>query len=234
MQPASQAPAEDDSRRMEPESSRQARINRAKWEAGHRAIFRGEVAFPGGMECREDLPRHEDRAIVNRTNQFLRHEDEEGASADRYVTLVPLEHIDDHEHNNCQIVLIGCSSAAMNTLKRDQLIENQPIQNQPPQDLPTQNQHPQNLPTQDESIQDQLIENQRRQDQLIENQLTQNPPQDEIEILPEDNRGTATLPNTDTNEVKGRVQGKSSIRWSNQWYSIRSRWSANEWSTVEK
>ena len=71
MHPASQAPAQDDSRRMEPESSRQARINRAKWEAGHRAIFRGEVAFPGGMEWREDLPRHEDRAIVNRTNQFL-------------------------------------------------------------------------------------------------------------------------------------------------------------------
>ena len=202
---AIQAPAEDEGMRMEPETRRQARYNKAKWEAGHRATIQGEVSFPGGVEWREDFPRLEDRAIVNRTNQFLRHEDEEGASADRYVTIVPLEHLDDHAHNNCQVVLIGCSSAAMNVLKSDPLLQNPLLQNQP------------------------------LQNPIIQDPPLQNPiPQNEIEIRPENNPSPATFPNIDTNEVKGRVQGKSSIRWSTQWFSIRSRWSTNEWSTVGK
>ena len=167
---AIQAPAEDEGVRMEPETRRQARYNKAKWEAGHRATIQGEVSFPGGVEWREDFPRLEDRAIVNRTNQFLRHEDEEGASGDRYVTIVPLEHLEDHAHNNCQVVLIGCSSAALHELKSDPLL----------------------------------------QDPLLQDPLLQN----EIEIRPENNPSPATFPNIDTNEVKGRVQGKSSIRWS--------------------
>ena len=125
MHPASQAPAEVEGRRTEPETRRQARVNKAKWEAGHRATIQGEVSFPGGVEWREDFPRLEDRAIVNRTNQFLRHEDEEGASGDRFVTIVPLEHLPAHAHKDCQVIMIGCSSAALHELKSDPLLQNE-------------------------------------------------------------------------------------------------------------
>ena len=143
MHPASQAPAEqpgilprldaglsasqDEARRMEQDVRRQIMSNIARWEGGHRAIIQGaEVSFPGGAEWRQEFARLEDRAIVNRTNQFLRHEDEEGASGDRFVTIVPLERLPAHEHRDCQVVMIGCSSAALNELKRDPLLHNEP------------------------------------------------------------------------------------------------------------
>ena len=64
---------------------------------------------------------------MNRTSNFLRHSEEDGASDDRFITIIPLDPLPDHKHcgGNCQVVAISCSSQALNELKRDPLLHDE-------------------------------------------------------------------------------------------------------------
>ena len=106
----------------------QSMSNRSRWEGGHRANIQAQVSFPGQPELRQEFARQEDRAVVNRTSNFLRHTEEDGASVDRFITIMPLDRLPSHEHRggNCQVVLISCSSEALNELKRDPLLHDEP------------------------------------------------------------------------------------------------------------
>ena len=102
--------------------------NIARWEAGHLATIQAQVNFPGRPQLRQEFARQEDRAVARRTSNFLRNVDEDGASVDRFIMIAPVDRIPSHEHRGglCQVVMISCSSAALNELKRDPLLEPEP------------------------------------------------------------------------------------------------------------
>ena len=99
----------------------------ARWEGGHRARIQAQASFPGRADLRQDFARQEDRAVVNRTNNFLSQTAEDGPSDERFITIIPRAPIPGHRHsgNNCQTVAISCSAQALNELKRDPLLNNE-------------------------------------------------------------------------------------------------------------
>ena len=118
-------PSQEEIRIQEQETRLQTMSDRSRWEGGHRVDIKAQVDFPGDPELRQQFTRQEDRAIVNRTTNFLRQTRETGASVDRFCTLLPLDRIPSHQHNGgqCQIVAISCSSEALNKLKQEPLMD---------------------------------------------------------------------------------------------------------------
>ena len=58
------------------------------------------------------------------TNNFLNNNEDDGASDERFITIIPCAPIPGHRHcgGNCQTVAISCSAQALNELKRDPLL----------------------------------------------------------------------------------------------------------------